>query len=67
MASSDEEDLPKDLFQEPHDYFPPKAPSHYVEHTLLSGETLHLRLVGSNPLWVAAPHSPDKISQELFE
>ncbi|MCJ1374368.1 nicotinamide n-methyltransferase [Loxospora ochrophaea] len=39
------------LFQEPPDYFPPEKPATFVTHTLLSGETLQLRLVGHNPLW----------------
>jgi len=40
------------LFQEPEGYFRPEKPPSFVEHTLLSGEKLHMRLVGQNPLWV---------------
>ncbi|MCJ1472699.1 nicotinamide n-methyltransferase [Lambiella insularis] len=39
------------LFQEPEGYFQPEKPPTFVEHTLLSGEQLRLRLVGHNPLW----------------
>ncbi|KAL2057194.1 hypothetical protein ABVK25_002247 [Lepraria finkii] len=49
--SSDDEDLNNAMFQEPNDYFEPEKPATYTEHTLLSGQTLHLRLVGYNPLW----------------
>ena len=66
MASFDEE-FPTDLFQEPHDYFQTKAPSHYVEHTLLSGQTLKLRLVGSNPLWVVAPQPPNLVLPKFLD
>ena len=55
MASEDEDDAIADIFQEPDGYFQPKEPPHFVEHTLLSGQTLRLRLVGSNPLWVVEP------------
>ena len=55
MPSSDDEDVHVDLFQEPQDYFKPKAQPHFIEHRLLSGQPLHLRLVGSDPLWVVAP------------
>ena len=59
MASSvDDEDVSFDLFQEPDNYFKPKAPPHYVEHNLLSGQPLRLRLVGSDPLWVLDPGLP---------
>ncbi len=67
MASFDEEDLPTDLFQEPHGYFLREAPPHYVEHTLLSGETLHLRLVGSNPLWVVISHPFEEVLLESLQ
>ena len=40
------------MFQEPSDYFKPEQPAKSIEHNLLSGQTLHLRLVGHNPLWV---------------
>lgn len=56
-TSADDDDDDEDLtdaalFQEPEGYFPPEKPPTFVEHTLLSGEKLHLRLVGHNPLWV---------------
>ncbi|MCJ1281315.1 nicotinamide n-methyltransferase [Xylographa opegraphella] len=48
----DSEDLTDTaLFQEPDGYFRPKDPPSFAEHTLLSGEKLHMRLVGHNPLW----------------
>ncbi|MCJ1393773.1 nicotinamide n-methyltransferase [Xylographa bjoerkii] len=39
------------LFQEPDGYFEPEKPPSFAEHTLLSGEKIHMRLVGHNPLW----------------
>lgn len=52
MSSGDEIDLGGALFQEPAGYFPPEPAAKYVEHKLLSGQTIQLRLVGHNPLWV---------------
>ena len=40
------------LFNEPDDYYQPEQPATFVDHTLQSGQKLHLRLVGHNPLWV---------------
>lgn len=40
------------LFQEPDDFYPPERPATFTQYTLLSGQTLNLRLVGHNPLWV---------------
>ncbi|KAF7912026.1 uncharacterized protein EAE98_011783 [Botrytis deweyae] len=50
MADSDFEDGP-DLFAEPEDYYPPSPKPTTETHTLLSGQTLTLHLVGHNPLW----------------
>ncbi|MCJ1234998.1 nicotinamide n-methyltransferase [Varicellaria rhodocarpa] len=50
MAVDEVEEL-GDLFQEPNDYYMPEKPVTYAAHTLLSGETMRLRLVGHNPLW----------------
>lgn len=59
MTSSSDEDVnDAALFQEPEGYFQPEKPATYTEHTLLSGQTLRLRLVGHNPLWVRAPLPP---------
>ena len=52
MSSDEDEILSTALFQEPNDYFQPEKPCTYAQYTLRSGQTLHLRLVGHNPLWV---------------
>ena len=53
MSSDDDAgNLISDMFQDPADYFPPEPAATYEEHTLLSGQTIQLRLVGHNPLWV---------------
>ena len=53
MTSSDEEDLSAfDLFLEPNDYREVEKSATYIEYSTLSRETLRLRLVGHNPLWV---------------
>ncbi|KAI5797440.1 putative methyltransferase-domain-containing protein [Peziza echinospora] len=51
--NSDNEELENglDLFTEPEGYFKPDKEPTFETHTLLSGETLQLRLVGQNPLW----------------
>jgi len=46
---SDSETL--DLFADPPDYYPPSPTATTETHTLLSGRTLSLSLVGHNPLW----------------
>lgn len=46
---SDSETL--DLFADPPDYYPPSPTPTTETHTLLSGRTLTLSLVGHNPLW----------------
>ncbi|KAF2432793.1 hypothetical protein EJ08DRAFT_695192 [Tothia fuscella] len=40
-----------DLFKEPEGFYQPAASPTFATHTLLSGESLQLRLVGHNPLW----------------
>ena len=52
MSSDEDEVFSTALFQEPNDYFQPEKPCTYAEYTLRSGQTLRLRLVGHNPLWV---------------
>lgn len=54
MSSDGDGELGGGMFKEPADYFEPEKPATYAEHTLLSGQKLRLRLVGHNPLWVAA-------------
>ena len=51
-SSSDEEIGDINIFEEPDGYLPPEKPPTFIEHTLLSGEVIKLRLVGHNPLWV---------------
>lgn len=51
MAESNDEEA-FDLFQEPNDYYQKEKPPTQVQHQTLNGETLTLRLVGQNPLWV---------------
>ncbi|MCJ1462645.1 nicotinamide n-methyltransferase [Pseudocyphellaria aurata] len=51
MSSGGEIDLDGALFQEPAGYFPPEPAATFVEHKLLSGQTIQLRLVGQHPLW----------------
>ncbi|KAA6407606.1 MAG: hypothetical protein FRX48_08444 [Lasallia pustulata] len=50
-SPSDDDLIDTALFQEPEGYFQPEKPATYTSHTLLSGQTLRLRLVGHNPLW----------------
>lgn len=39
------------FFADPEGYYQPKEPT-FAEHTMLSGQTLRVRLVGSHPLYV---------------
>ena len=52
MSSDGDDVLEPSLFQEPDDFYPTEKPATFSQHTLLSGQTLNLRLVGHNPLWV---------------
>lgn len=68
MTSSSDEDVnDAALFQEPEGYFQPEKPATYTEHTLLSGQTLRLRLVGHNPLWVRVPLPPLAVRKAYSE
>jgi nicotinamide N-methyltransferase len=51
MAESDEEI--GDLFQEPADFYQKEKPHTFFDYQLQSGNKLHLRLIGSSPLWVS--------------
>ena len=56
--SSDDEELPLELFQEPPGYYPPPDPHTFSSYTLASGQVLEVRLVGHNPLWVISIFHP---------
>jgi hypothetical protein len=53
VQGEDGSDSGLDMFQEPDGFYEPEKEPTYTEHTLLSGETLRIRLVGFNPLWVS--------------
>lgn len=59
--SSDSDDAleASSIFQEPEDFYPPESPPTFAQHTLLSGQTITLRLVGHNPLWVRKTQTYD--------
>jgi hypothetical protein len=54
MSDNDnsEEDEGLNLFKEPEGYYQPEKQHTFVSHVTLNGQTLTLRLVGHNPLWV---------------
>ncbi|KAL6708569.1 Protein N-terminal and lysine N-methyltransferase efm7 [Coniothyrium glycines] len=49
--TSDTEEESLDLFQEPDGFYQSEKEATFASHTLLSGKTLEVRLVGHNPLW----------------
>jgi len=51
VAEDTELDNSVDLFAEPEGYYPPSPKPTTEQHTLLSGKTLTVSLVGQNPLW----------------
>jgi hypothetical protein len=51
MTDSDDEEL-GGMFQEPSDFYQKEKPQTYFNYQLQSGKELHLRLIGSSPLWV---------------
>ena len=55
MSDKDESDEDEGLalFKEPDGYYLPEKQHAYVTHTTLHEQTLTLRLVGHNPLWVS--------------
>ena len=58
--SSDEDSLPfADIFQEPENFRELDKQATYTEYSMLSGQSLRLRLVGHNPLWVPRPAAPE--------
>ena len=52
MSSDEEDTFNTAIFQEPDNYFQPEKPYTYTDYALLSGQKLHVRLIGHNPLWV---------------
>lgn len=40
------------MFQDPEGYYPEDEPPTFAEHTMLSGQKVPVRLVGSHPLYV---------------
>lgn len=41
-----------DLFADPEGFYPEEEQPTFSEHQMLSGQTIHVRLVGSHPLYV---------------
>lgn len=56
-----------DIFTEPADYYPPSPTPTTETHTLLSGKTLTVRLVGHNPLWGHHLWNAGRIISTYFE
>ena len=58
-----------DIFQEPDDFYEPEKQPTFVDHHLIDGRQMRLRLVGHNPLWVGKqtrfPCSSDSRSESL--
>ncbi|TKA83359.1 hypothetical protein B0A55_01023 [Friedmanniomyces simplex] len=50
-ASDDDGETTAGLFNEPDDYYQPEKEPTVVEHRMLNGQSLKLRLVGHSPLW----------------
>ncbi len=60
MSSDNDNDLEaSSLFKEPEDFYPAENPPTFAQHTLRSGQTVTLRLVGQNPLWVRKTQTYD--------
>lgn len=51
-VSSDEGDGGLNIFQDPEGFYKPEKQPTFVQHRMLDGRELNLRLVGHNPLWV---------------
>lgn len=48
---ADEDFETGDLFQDPEGFYPEEAPATFAEHSMLSGQKVRVRLVGSHPLY----------------
>ncbi|ERF70482.1 hypothetical protein EPUS_07338 [Endocarpon pusillum Z07020] len=55
------------IFKEPEDFYPPETPPSFAQHTLLSGQTITLRLVGHNPLWGHLLWNASRITADYLE
>ncbi|KAJ5111563.1 hypothetical protein N7532_002098 [Penicillium argentinense] len=51
-----------DMFQEPEGFYPDEPEPTFAEHTMLSGQTVRVRLVGSHPLYVR-PKNPQLLDR----
>ena len=56
-----------DLFKEPEGYYQKEKPPTFEQYTLITGETLQLRLVGHNPLWGHVLWNAAKVAAEYLE
>jgi hypothetical protein len=52
LSDEDVDAVGGSLFTEPTDYYLPEKPPTFIPYTLNEGQSLNLRLVGHNPLWV---------------
>lgn len=67
MCDSGDEENGLGLFDDPEDYYPPSPKPTEASHTLLSGKTINLRLVGHNPLWGHLLWQAGRIISKYFE
>lgn len=67
--SDSDSELGLDIFAEPADFRPPDKPATTAQHTLVTGskETVHLRLVGHNPLWGHLLWNAGRVTSEYIE
>lgn len=67
MSTSDPEEDAIGLFEDPPDFYPPSPKPTSETHTLQTGDTIALRLVGHNPLWGHHLWQGGRIISKYFE
>ncbi|KAL4931081.1 putative nicotinamide N-methyltransferase Nnt1 [Aspergillus undulatus] len=55
------------MFQDPEGFYPPEMEPTYAEHTMLSGQVVRVRLVGSHPLYGNMLWNAGRISSDYIE
>ncbi|KAJ9151240.1 Protein N-terminal and lysine N-methyltransferase EFM7 [Pleurostoma richardsiae] len=67
VSDTENDDGPLALFDDPEGYYPPTPPPTTQSHTLLSGETITLHLVGHSPLEAHRLWNGSRVIAHYFE
>ena len=67
QATQDDDVAYGSLFEEPGDFYPKAKEPTFAEHTLSSGESLQVRLLGHSPLWGHVLWNAARVASDYLE